>query len=202
MAAKSSAGYGVDVLELWLVRHAESLGNLDGSDADTPLSPRGREQAAALAARLVGEVFDLALSSPLLRARETAAIALSGRTFDVEPSLREFVGVRERFVDVSRLDPGALRELLRPGPDDPPVETGRAFMARVRAWLAALPVAGRVVVFTHFGVVRECLNALFPEAARVQGIGRAAISRVSVSPAGHELVALDERRHLEAMRRD
>lgn len=33
---------------------------------------------------------------------------------------------------------------------------------RTRTWLHELPVDGRVIVFTHFGVVRECLRQLLP----------------------------------------
>jgi broad specificity phosphatase PhoE len=46
------------MLDLWLVRHGESLGNLDGSDADTGLSARGRLQAAALAGVIADQAFD------------------------------------------------------------------------------------------------------------------------------------------------
>ncbi|WP_346660489.1 histidine phosphatase family protein [Nannocystis sp. ILAH1] len=74
------------MLDLWLVRHAESLGNLDGSEADTCLSPRGQLQAAALAPVLAGESFDSVLSSPLQRALETAALALPGRACSTRPT--------------------------------------------------------------------------------------------------------------------
>lgn len=187
------------MLELWLVRHAESLGNLDGTDGDTPLSPRGRLQAAALASRLAEVTFDRVISSPLLRARETGSIALPQRVLEIEPRLREFVAVRERFVDVSRMDPRKLHELLRREADAPRSETGREFMARVRAWLGALPPTGRILVMTHFGVVRECLHALFPAAERVQVIGHASISKVRVSAGDNQILAVNDCRHLAAL---
>jgi broad specificity phosphatase PhoE len=59
-----------------LVRHGESetaAAGLVGGDA--PLTARGREQARALA----GRAFDVCFTSPTLRARETAALALEGR---------------------------------------------------------------------------------------------------------------------------
>ena len=58
-------------MRLILVRHAHS----DPGDPDElrPLSARGREQARALGERLAEESPGLVLSSPLLRARETAA---------------------------------------------------------------------------------------------------------------------------------
>jgi probable phosphoglycerate mutase len=43
-----------------------------GQTIDVPLSEAGREQAAALATRIAGIAFDHVISSPLLRARQTA----------------------------------------------------------------------------------------------------------------------------------
>ncbi|MDR6905771.1 broad specificity phosphatase PhoE [Agromyces sp. 3263] len=79
--------------ELWLARHAESVGNvaatraeverlevipLDVRDADVDLSPTGVEQARALGDWLQPRVagFDSLWSSPYARARRTLAIAL------------------------------------------------------------------------------------------------------------------------------
>ena len=58
-------------MRLILVRHAHS----DPGEPDElrPLSSRGREEARALGERLAAERPDAVLSSPLLRARETAA---------------------------------------------------------------------------------------------------------------------------------
>jgi phosphohistidine phosphatase SixA len=58
-------------VRLILVRHAHS--DPGQPDELRPLSPRGREEARALGERLAAEQPDLVLSSPLLRARETAA---------------------------------------------------------------------------------------------------------------------------------
>jgi broad specificity phosphatase PhoE len=61
------------------LRHGQSVGNLEErfqGQADFPLTEAGRAQAQALAERwqTEGQVFDLAIASPLLRARETAEI--------------------------------------------------------------------------------------------------------------------------------
>jgi broad specificity phosphatase PhoE len=66
-----------------LLRHGESTGNAGGylqGQADFPLSDTGRNQAEALAGRWLTEevTFDRIISSPLLRARETAEI-IAGR---------------------------------------------------------------------------------------------------------------------------
>jgi 2,3-bisphosphoglycerate-dependent phosphoglycerate mutase len=62
-----------------LLRHGESQGNFEGrhqGQADFPLTDIGRQQANALVERWRSEnkVFDLIISSPLLRARETAEL--------------------------------------------------------------------------------------------------------------------------------
>lgn len=68
-----------DLYYITLLRHGESTGNAGGylqGQADFPLSDTGRDQIQALAARWLSEgvTFDRVISSPLLRARETAEI--------------------------------------------------------------------------------------------------------------------------------
>jgi phosphohistidine phosphatase SixA len=86
-------------MHVFLVRHAHS----DPGDPDElrPLSARGRGEARALAERLAGHATPprIVVSSPLLRARETAE-AISEATS------------AELRVD-ERLAPGATLELLR-----------------------------------------------------------------------------------------
>ena len=69
-------------MKLLLARHGQTAWNasrrFQGS-TDVGLSERGRAQAAALGQRLGGRRLTAVYVSPLLRARETAAIALEGR---------------------------------------------------------------------------------------------------------------------------
>ena len=58
-------------MRLFLVRHAEAAPG--HPDELRPLTPAGREQARALGERLAPTAPAVVLSSPLLRARETAA---------------------------------------------------------------------------------------------------------------------------------
>jgi 2,3-bisphosphoglycerate-dependent phosphoglycerate mutase len=65
-----------------LLRHGESTGNFEGrhqGQADFPLTERGRQQVSALVERWRQEkkYFNLVISSPLERARETAEIITS-----------------------------------------------------------------------------------------------------------------------------
>lgn len=62
-----------------ILRHGESQGNFEGrhqGQADFPLTDLGRQQARTLVDRwkLEKKIFDLIISSPLIRARETAEI--------------------------------------------------------------------------------------------------------------------------------
>jgi len=98
-------------MRVFLVRHAHAA---PGDPDDLrPLSPRGRDEARALAERLAEHPTPprLVLSSPLLRARETAEAIADA----VSAELR---------VD-ERLAPGATLELVREALDsvDNPVAT-------------------------------------------------------------------------------
>jgi probable phosphoglycerate mutase len=76
-----------------LVRHGQTEWSRDGrhtgSRSDPPLTDAGREAARALAPRLAGWPFALALTSPLQRAAETARLA-GLESVEVEPDLREW----------------------------------------------------------------------------------------------------------------
>jgi phosphohistidine phosphatase len=74
---------------LWLLRHAQAA---DGApDDERPLTELGRHQAraAGLALARLGVVPELCLSSPKLRARDTAALACEALGLEVtlEPAL-------------------------------------------------------------------------------------------------------------------
>ena len=85
------------LVRLFLVRHAHA----DPGEPDElrPLSEQGRVQARALAVRLAAAEPDVVLSSPLLRARETAAAIARGTGAELR-------------VD-ERLSPGATAASLR-----------------------------------------------------------------------------------------
>lgn len=99
------------VREIWLVRHGESVANvaagraeLDGAsvidiaqrDADVPLTPLGKEQAAALGTWLAEHEPPTAVwCSPYLRARESARIALESAGLDLLPRIDERLRDRE-----------------------------------------------------------------------------------------------------------
>ena len=80
---------------LYLIRHGETEWNsqhLAQSYTDIPLSDVGRQQAQCTAKRLQNVDFDVAYSSDLCRAKETAEIILGTRHIQVNTikSLREY----------------------------------------------------------------------------------------------------------------
>lgn len=84
-------------MRLFLVRHAQAA---PGEPDDLrPLTAAGRDAARALGERIAPHAPDAVLTSPLLRARETAE--LIARAAGLEPELDD------------RLAPGATPELLR-----------------------------------------------------------------------------------------
>ena len=77
------------VYQFVFLRHGESTGNAESrwqGQSDYPLTERGRAQATALANRwrAEGAQFDLAASSTLVRARETAEIITSALNVPLE----------------------------------------------------------------------------------------------------------------------
>jgi phosphohistidine phosphatase len=71
-------------MDLYLIRHAEAVNRSDPNyaDEDRPLTDDGRTQAQALAKSLVarGVQFNAVISSPLVRARQTAEEMLQNMT--------------------------------------------------------------------------------------------------------------------------
>jgi 8-oxo-dGTP diphosphatase len=84
----------------YLIRHAEpvSPARHTGSDADRPLSERGRRQAASVAARLAGSGASAVLTSPYLRCLETAQVI--AKSLKLEPKIALELHIASGF-DVS-----------------------------------------------------------------------------------------------------
>jgi len=76
---------GSDV-RLYLVRHARAAPG--DPDELRPLTPEGREEARRLAERLAGERPDAVVTSPLLRARETAEVLARACGLEAVPDER------------------------------------------------------------------------------------------------------------------
>ncbi len=107
-------------MKLYFLRHAAALDGLD--DAKRPLSPTGRQQTRKLARflRRSGIVFDLAFTSPLVRAKQTMAMVL-----DITNEMQR-VQAQETPVLLNETDAGLFTD-----------------------WLVRLPEAGHVLLVGH-----------------------------------------------------
>lgn len=104
------------MIRLGLIRHARTPWNLEKKiqgSTDIPLSPEGKKEAARWGELLKPEPFDVILSSPLIRARETALILSDKMGIPVfhEADLREqdfgdWEG--QRITDIREKDPKAV----------------------------------------------------------------------------------------------
>ena len=167
--------------ELWLIRHGETEWSLSGQHTgrtDIPLTPRGREQAAALGRRLAGRTFAMVRSSPLQRALETCRLAGLGRAVQTDSGLREW--------DYGDYEGRTTAEIHRARPDwslwsdgVPGGETIDQVAARADAAIARVAQAdGDAALFAH-GHLLRILTArwlgLPPADARLFALGTASI---------------------------
>lgn len=185
-------------MRLLMVRHGETLWNSEHrlqGQADAPLSPKGRAQAAALAPMFAnGLAPDLVIASDLPRARDTAAIlGFPGARLDAR--FREIdVGswTAKLIADIKAVDPKGYKG-WRAGTFTP--EGGEAwasFLARIVEGIkdVARLGAGTVLVVAHGGVIRaacEALVGLVP--ANVVPVGPATVTIFDVEIEGETLVA-------------
>ncbi|WP_067826707.1 histidine phosphatase family protein [Nocardia inohanensis] len=211
---------------LTMVRHGESTGNArkaadeaaglerfdeSGRDADTPLSELGRAQARAVGTELCAgdRRFDTVLSSPFVRARTTAELALKSlpiQCIRVDERLRDRdtgvlfgyteLGIRRHFPLEHRERERKSRFYYRP----PGGESFTDVALRLRTLLRELD--GHVLIFTHDVVVvmaRYILGdldeATILDIERNQ-IGNASISRWERVESGLELVTYGDVTHL------
>jgi broad specificity phosphatase PhoE len=169
--------------EVWLVRHGATEWAREGRHTgrtDVPLTDAGRRQARALAECLSGHAFARVISSPMVRAADTARLAGFPRP-ETDPDLREWDygalegrrtdEIRDEFPDWSIWD--------GPWPNGETVEhiAGRAdrLVDRFRS------IDGDVLVFAHGHVLRVLAArwlGLPAEEGRHLALGTATISRL------------------------
>ena len=200
-------------MELLLIRHAEPVRIGPGTaagPADPHLTERGREQADRLAAWLAAEPVDAVLSSPLQRARDTAAPVGRGLGLDVEvvDGLMEYDAQSDFYIPVEELREtrdhhwtamieGRWDELG----GEPPEQFRARIVPCVDAIIERFP-GGTVAAVCHGGVINVYLAALL-------GLDRhlwfhpeyTSISRVAAARTGERsVVTLNETAHFVATR--
>jgi len=163
-------------MKLLLIRHALSVANAEGrlqGQTESPLSREGREQAQALAQRLLHEEWDISAvyASDLSRAAETAQIVAScfGLPVVLDERLREYdSGVLNGIIwrDVEFLYPEIWQGYYQRNEWVPiPGEEGNeAFRTRLAAALAGILAEHEkdpaVVVISHGGSLAMILAYL------------------------------------------
>jgi broad specificity phosphatase PhoE len=137
--------------EIVLVRHGETEWSSSGrhtSYTDVALTERGREQAAALAPRLLGRRFSLVLTSPRQRAVDTCAFAGFGALAEVTEDLAEW--------NYGEYEGRTTVEIRRAVPDwtifthgAPGGESARRVGERADRVLARAAAVGHAALFSH-----------------------------------------------------
>jgi len=198
---------------LVLVRHGDLGEGYRGryvGRTDLPLAAEGRRQAAAMAGELGRIEGAHILCSPLLRARETAEIALGKEAaFSVDDDLREIDFGRwelMNFAQIVAADPAAVESWAALEDDFtfPGGESIGAFRKRVGAVAGRIAAdrAETVVAFTHGGVIRLIVCHFLGLDYRrylLFDVRPGSISEIAIEGGKGVLTRLNDRCHLEAL---
>lgn len=189
---------------LILVRHGQTAVNAEGrlqGRIDAPLTETGRAQAAACARALRGPAE--VITSPLLRARQTAETIAPDRAIEVD----------ERWIELDYGDwDGAVLKTMdqaawerwRSDPSFAPPggESLEALAHRVVDACEALAPRARdrdVVVVSHVSPIKAAVAwalGVGPDTSWRMFLGVAAITRISIGPRGPSLTAYNDVSHL------
>ncbi|HUQ39914.1 MAG TPA: histidine phosphatase family protein [Acidimicrobiales bacterium] len=193
-------------MQLLLVRHAEPVRIVDADGpADPPLHERGFRQAAELARHLADERLDAVWSSPLQRARQTAAPLGEAHGLEVmiDEELAEWDRAATSYIPVEELKATkderwvAMTEGRLEDYSVDPLEFQAAVVAAMDRVIAAHP-GQTVAVVCHGGVINAYVG-------KILGIRRplwfepvyASIHRVTASRTGvRSLFTLNEHAHV------
>jgi broad specificity phosphatase PhoE len=202
--------------ELVIVRHGQTAANVGGllvGRQDVVLTMVGHQQASRTGLAVHELEPDALISSPLLRARQTAA-AIGERTMmlpsfedDIaEFSFGDFEGWTERDALASHPH---LRALIQgeAHPDErwPNGESGTSFVSRIFAGLGRIVADHpdqRVVVVTHGGVIGSWVAQMESEASTSffpYLVHNCSISTFEVTGDSTRCVSWNQRNHLEGI---
>ncbi|WP_235480422.1 histidine phosphatase family protein [Leifsonia sp. Leaf264] len=155
---------------LVMARHGETAWSRSGQHTgttDLPLTDAGEEQARTLGRALDGQAFDLVISSPLRRARDTARLAGYGDQVEIDRDLVEWdYGAYEGVTSEQIVaDLGHDWNLWLHGvpPGDTPGETAHDVQRRALAVIArcdaVLDAGGDVLLVAHGHMLRAIAAA-------------------------------------------
>ena len=183
----SACGQPLPANKVFLVRHGETAWSRDGRHtgaSDIPLDDSGRSEASALQPILARHKFELVLTSPLQRARETCRLAGFGTQAQLRPDLAEwdygrYDGVTSAQIKEQRPDWSLWRD-GGPGGESPDEVALRA--DRVIAEVRSVP--GDVILFSHGHLLRVL-------AARWLGEAVSAGRFYALRPAGRSVLGYE-----------
>lgn len=204
------------VARLLIVRHGATTNNAEGrftGQSAAPLSPLGRRQVEALAARLRETPIDTIVSSDLPRAQESARMLAEGRgrKLTLDPDLREVsLGEWEGLTAAeARLrDPELFHDWrddgLRHAP--PQGETVEQLATRVRQawnrWHDGSSSGGTTIWVTHGGVISILLCDALGLPLSQRALFRrdnASITEIARERGGLVVVRVNDTAHLESL---
>ncbi|NWG33488.1 MAG: histidine phosphatase family protein [Chloroflexi bacterium] len=158
------------VYQFVFMRHGESLGNAQSrwqGQSDYPLTNKGRAQVRALAKRWMTEnaKFDLIISSPLGRARETAQIIASVLSLRVE---YDDIWLERAIGEMEGLTAEEVRQKPKPPyvtPYDPVGGDGEGdwalFLRAGQALHSLLKRSpGSYLIVSHGGLLNQVMHAI------------------------------------------
>lgn len=171
-----------------LIRHGQTAWNFERrlqGTTDIPLNDTGREQAATVAPRLTGD-WDVVVSSPLGRARETAQIIADALGLELGPVYHEVV--ERHYGDAE----GATAEMVEANWPDrlyPNLETEESVVERGLRGLEAIArdyPGQNVLVVSHGTLIRLTLSHL--SGATIPPLENCSISTIALGDSGWSLV--------------
>lgn len=179
----------------FLVRHGETDWNkvrrIQGV-SDIPLNDTGRDQAHAVAEILAAHTFDVIVSSPLSRARDTASI-IAKRLGMPGPEIVD--GLIERnYGDAEGSNGQDLDHLYPPGTEIPGREPREAVTARALQALRELANQhpdSDVIAVAHGGVIRSVVEHAAP-GQHNEPITNCSVHSFRMVAGSLELVAFDD----------
>lgn len=157
------------IVEICFVRHAQSVSNASGiwqGQGDSPLSEEGWHQIEALREALRDEDYQLAVSSDLSRAADTAKAL--GAEVELDAAWREIdVGAWEglTMAEVAKRFPEQIealkaRRTFAIGGGESWPEVFERVDTSLASVIGRLPEGGRAIVFTHGGIIAAILSGL------------------------------------------
>jgi len=172
-------------LQLWLVRHGETEWSISGQHTgrtDIPLTHKGEQNAREIGRFLKDHSFNVVLTSPLIRARETCRLAGFGQIAKEDPNLQEW--------DYGEYEGRTTNDIRNVRPDwslwkdgVPGGESIEQVAARAQAVIdRVITSTGDVLLFGHGHILRIlccCWLGLPPQNGRLFALATGAVSTLS-----------------------